>query len=165
MNVSTKEIIFFILVFILILISSGLSCNICDKNKSNIFFKVLIISLLGSLVLFFTFKTAKINENFRLLEITPEKRCDGGLYLSGNNEFCQKNWNTVNGRKDLSIYNCINGHCDQTINYDGNCNQCNGQGLTNGRPLNMAARTPLSNDKWENEMCVSPILGNNPQVL
>ena len=44
--------------------------------------------------------------------------------------------------------------------------KCAGQGMYNGRPLNLPARTPMSNDKWENEMCNSPILSSPyPRVL
>jgi uncharacterized membrane protein YeaQ/YmgE (transglycosylase-associated protein family) len=166
MNTSTKEIIFFLLIFVMTILSGVIAGTIYDKTKSMPFLTLVLVSLVSSIILYIVFRYSKISENFRLLEITPQKRCDGGLYLSGDNEYCQDKWSTPEGCKDLAMYNCINGHCGVTTNYDGNSDICNNQGLYNGRPLNMVARTPLSNDKWENNTADLPILGpDQPRVL
>lgn len=125
MNVTIKDIMFFLLVFIAILLT-------CIFNKNQHWILMTSSSLLTTLILLFIYKIGKIDENF---EITPEKKCDGGSYLHQSDEYCQKLWETEKGQKQLSQYNCSN------------------QGLFNGRPLNMESRTPMSNDNWENEMC------------
>lgn len=157
MNSTTKEILFFLLIWIMILLSNLISNVIYEKTNTMPFVTLVGVSLVSVLILYLVFKYSKI-ENFRLLEITPEKKCDGGSYLTGTNEYCKDKWNSPQGRRDLSRYNCINGHCGGTINYDGNTDKCAGQGMYNGRPLNLPSRTPESNDKWKNEMCQSPIL-------
>lgn len=157
MNSTTKEILFFLLIWIMILLANLTSNLIYEKTNTMPFVTLVGVSLVSVLILYLVFKYSKI-ENFRLLEITPEKKCDGGSYLTGTNEYCKDKWNSPQGRRDLSRYNCINGHCGGTINYDGNTDKCAGQGMYNGRPLNLPSRTPQSNDKWENEMCQSPIL-------
>lgn len=157
MNSTTKEILFFLLIWIMILLSNLISNVIYEKTNTMPFVTLVGVSLVSVLILYLVFKYSKI-ENFRLLEITPEKKCDGGSYLTGTKEYCKDKWNSPQGRRDLSRYNCINGHCGSTINYDGNTDKCAGQGMYNGRPLNLPSRTPESNDKWKNEMCQSPIL-------
>ena len=157
MNSTTKEILFFLLIWIMILLANLISNVIYEKTNTMPFVTLVGVSLVSVLILYLVFKYSKI-ENFRLLEITPEKKCDGGSYLTGTNEYCKDKWNSPQGRRDLSRYNCINGHCGGTINYDGNTDKCTGQGMYNGRPLNLPSRTPESNDNWKNEMCQSPIL-------
>jgi hypothetical protein len=158
MNRTTKEVLFFLLIWILILLSNVVSEEIHKKTNTMPFLTLVCISLISVSILYVVFKYAKIEEKFRLLEITPEKKCDGGSYLTGDDEYCKDKWNSPEGQKDLSRYNCINGNCGGTVNYDGNIDKCAGQGMYNGRPLNLPSRTPESNDNWENEMCKSPIL-------
>ena len=157
MKSTTKEILFFLLIWIVILFANLISNVIYEKTNTMPFVTLVGVSLVSVFILYLVFKYSKI-ENFRLLEITPEKKCDGGSYLTDTNEFCKDKWDSHQGRRDLSRYNCINGHCEGTINYDGNTDNCTGQGMYNGRPLNLPSRTPESNDMWENEMCQSPIL-------
>jgi hypothetical protein len=166
MNSSTKEIVFFLLVFVMMVLTGVVAGTIYDKTNTMPFLTLVGVSVVSSLILYLVFRYSKVGENFRLLEITPQKRCDGGSYLTGDNEYCKDKWSTAEGRRDLARFNCINGHCGGTINYDGNMDKCAGQGMYNGRPLNLPARTPMSNDKWENEMCNSPILSSPyPTVL
>lgn len=158
MNSTTKEILFFLLIWIIIILSNLVTDTIYDKTNSMQFLTLVGVSLLGVLILYVVFRHAKMEEKFRLLEITPEKKCDGGSYLTGEDEYCKDKWSSPQGRQDLSRYNCINGNCGGTVNYDGNTAECAGQGMYSGRPLNLPSRTPESNDNWENEMCKSPIL-------
>lgn len=160
MKSTTKEILFFLLIWVMILLSNLVTQVIDGKTDSTPFVTLFFVSLVSVLILYGVFKYAKIEENFRLLEITPEKKCDGGSYLSGNNEYCKDKWSSPQGRRDLSRYNCINGNCGGTVNYDGNSDSCTGQGMYNGRPLNLPFRTLESNDKWESEMCKKPILSS-----
>lgn len=158
MKSTTKEILFFLLIWVMILLSNLVSDVIYEKTNTMPFLTLLCVSLVSILILYVVFRYSKIMENFRLLEITPEKKCDGGSYLTGNNEYCKDKWSSPQGHRDLSRYNCINGHCGGTVNYDGNSDNCAGQGMYNGRPLNLPSRTLESNDNWESEMCKTPIL-------
>ena len=153
MNASTKEIIFFLLIFVMIILSGSLTDIIHDKLNTPAFLTHVCISFVISILLYVIFKLSKNTENFEF-ELTPEKTCDGGAYLHQSNKMCQKLWNTPEGRRDLANYNCINGYCNGS------------QGLYNGRPLNMGYRQDLSNDKWENELATYPILeSDSPMVL
>lgn len=147
---STKnEILFFVLIFVIIILAGFISDNIYEKTKKMKSLIIISVSLMSSLLLYMIFKLGNV-ESFKLLEITPEKRCDGGKYLTGNNEYCNNQWSTEEGIKNLSKYNCIN----------------NGrQGLCHGRPLHFN-RTPISNSNWENETTDYPILQDeHPSVL
>jgi hypothetical protein len=152
MNTSTKEIIFFLLIFVMIILSGSLT-EIIHGNKPNNLLTLTGISVVSTLILYIIFKISPKKEDFHF-EVTPEKTCDGGAYLHQSNKMCQKLWNTPEGRRDLANYNCINGYCNGS------------QGLYNGRPLNMGYRQDLSNDKWENELADYPILeADSPMVL
>ena len=118
---------------------------------------VILLSLvISTILILFVFSTLKNRKEGFHFEVTPEKLCDGGPYMTQtgpNHEYCLKMWNSPEGRAKLGNYNCLHGDCKS-------------RGLTNGRPVNMAAMTPLSNANWENEMCSKPVLGKNrPRVL
>jgi hypothetical protein len=153
MNSSSKEIIFF-LMFFLLTILSGISTEIIvSRNENYPFFLILIgFSFISTLILLTVYKTAKVTEGFHF-EVTPEKTCDGGAYMHQSNEMCQKLWSTAEGRKDLATYNCLNGDCAK-------------EGLYNGRPLNMGYRQDLSDDNWQNTSCQGNFLEKDrPMVL
>lgn len=85
-------------------------------------------------------------------QVTPPKFCynGGGDYVKPptkeQQEYCKNLMSTEEGRNLYYDYNCT-------------------PGFFNGRPLNMEPRTPESNAYWENTMCDSPILADNPKVL
>ena len=152
MNSSSKEIIFFLMFFILTILS-GISTVIVYK-KTNVYpFLTLVgFSFISSVILITVYKLSKMNEGFHF-EVTPEKTCDGGAYMHQSNKMCQKLWSTPEGRKDLATYNCLNGDCDK-------------EGLYNGRPLNMGYRQDLSDDNWQNNSCQGNFLEKDrPMVL
>ena len=153
MNTSTKEIIFFLLIFVMIILSGSLT-EIIHGNKPHNLLTLTGVALVTTIILYIIFKISKNRKEGFHFEVTPEKTCDGGAYLHQSNKMCQELWNTPEGRRDLANYNCINGYCNGS------------QGLYNGRPLNMGYRQDLSNDKWENDLATYPILeSDSPMVL
>ena len=146
---SSKEIIFFILVFVMMLVSAYTTFVAGPKLKLGPTPALLIFTLLTVIFLYFIYKLTNVcsNQDGFHFEVTPAKLCDGGMYMTQtgpNHGMCKKMWMTNAGRQELGHYNCLNGGCDN-------------QGLYNGRPLHME-RTPMSDALWQNQMCSPPIL-------
>ena len=74
MKSTTKEILFFLLIWVMILLSNLVTQVIDGKTDSTPFVTLFFVSLVSVLILYGVFKYDKIEENFRLLEITPEKK-------------------------------------------------------------------------------------------
>ena len=143
---NSKEIIFFVLVFIAIIVSDMISGRVMEKTPKNI--KVLVplgVALLLTLVLAILYILGKVSKDGFSFELTSAKKCDGGPYMtqSGpNHEFCTKLLSTQEGRDKYDMFNCATGEF-------------------HGRPLNFGPLTPLSNSNWENTSCDKPQTSNN----
>ena len=139
-----KEIIFFVLIFIAILLSPMFS-NIISKD---IFHQKpvvhLIVAATFTMILAILYVLGKVNKDGFHFELTSAKKCGGGAYMtqSGpNHNMCKELLSTPEGQNKYDMFNC--------------------SGEYNGRPLNFGPLTPLSNDKWENTSCDKPQTTNN----
>jgi hypothetical protein len=151
-NNTSKEIIFFLLIFIIIVLSGSLSDVIYTKVDKHHLAIIMGVSLVSTLILFGIYKISKVKEEGFHFEVTSAKNCDGGSYMHQSNETCQHMWHTPKGVAELSNYTCID------CNYNG--------GLYKGRPLNMGYRQDVSDDNWENNLCHGNFLRNDsPMVL
>ena len=120
------------------------------KSNNNIFLLGLgFLMLVGValLVVFLLKDKKKKNEPYRLLEITPAKKCCGGPYMWGN-----KNSPTFKYCSNPDNQDEISRVC---------CYGCRG---FVGRPVSFSY-TPESNAMWENERCNCPMSLNAPPVL
>ena len=147
---SSADIYLFLAIFVICMLSNFTSDLISEKLKTNAIITIVCTSLLATILIHFVGKIPKNDEGFNF-EVTPEKTCDGGAYMHQSNKLCKKLWRTPKGRSKLAKYNCING-------------DCHGQGLYNGRPLNMGYRQDLSDDNWQNNLCKKMQM-DSPQVL
>lgn len=138
MFLTKLEILFFSVVFIITVISNLVSLTMGPTfHKANY---LVVISVFITLLLLLLYKFGKIgqcNEPFHF-EVTPEKLCTGGPYMISSasknvQDKCNKIWSTPEGREKLKQVNCEGG-------------------MYNGSPVHFEF-TPMSNDKWENEMC------------
>jgi hypothetical protein len=153
MFLSGKETIFFILTFVVIFVFSKGAEILESRAKLENPIALLITSLIGSLILLLVYKFGKIHkcqsDGFHF-EVTPAKQCQGFPYLQTSDpklyEYCENLFSTPEGRKEYAMVNCTT------------------PGFV-GRPVHFS-RTPMSNDKWENEMCKPPYINlNDPCVL
>jgi hypothetical protein len=142
----SKDIIFFSLVFVIMLITVLVSRN--KDSQYNLLINIVIV-LLSTLFLFGIYWKGNLcdqSEPFTF-EVTPAKLCEGGPYMhqSGpNKEMCEKLMSTPTGRVEYDEYNCVNP-------------------AFNGRPVHFEY-TPLSNGNWQNERCSGSLVGT-PKVL
>lgn len=159
MFLTTKEYVFFALIFIVLFFFGRASIYIHPKLKdTNINVTFIVIAMFVSLLLILIFKAGKIvndcpktgeSESFRF-EVTPAKLCQGGPYMISSapkelQDYCQKLWSTPEGQCEYAKVNCIKPEFS-------------------GRPLRFL-RTPMSNDNWENEMCKKNTQDEYPSVL
>jgi len=150
---STKEIIFFALVFVVLFASAKGAVMMGPKLKLISTISLLISSVVGALFLFLIYKLAKVakckGESFHF-ELPLSKRCEGFPYMQSSNpkllKKCADMLSTSQGRHDYAQVNC-------------------GTAGFNGRPVHYNY-TPESNAMWENERCNPPHPQyNNPCVL
>lgn len=140
MFLTTKEYVFFGLIFAVLFFFSKAALYMGPKMRLGNTFSLFVMSFLGSLLLLLIFKAGNItnsSENFHF-QVTPEKLCQGGPYMISSapkevQDYCYKLWSTPEGRCDYAKFNCT------------------GPGYV-GRPLHFE-RTPMSNDMWQNSMC------------
>ena len=170
---SAKEIIYFVLVFVMILISAFAGSILGPKLRLKPTAAVLLSTLLTVLFLALVFKFTKvceISDGFSLssggFQVTPAKLCGAGPYMTSTgpyHEMCKKMWSSPEGRAYIGEYNCLNGTCGPGLG--ASIGHPYGEGLYNGRPLHFE-RTPMSDKNWENNMCQPPVLQEgHPRVL
>lgn len=142
---NSREIIFFVLVFVAIVLSDMISTRVMEKMPKTKVFVPLLVALILTMVLVGLYILGKVaQDNFRF-EVTDVKKCDGGAYMtqSGpNHEMCKTLLSTQEGQDKYNMFNC-------------------GGGEFHGRPLNFGPLTPLSNSNWENTSCEKPNTTNN----
>ena len=135
---TTKEILFFSLIMVMLLIKSLVTNYLCKILGGYDIIISVVISLIIVLILMLVYIQGKVcsaQDTFHF-ETTPSKLCDGGLYMAQagpRHEFCTKLLSTPEGQKEVNKYSCTGGGF-------------------NGRPVHFI-RDTLSNDKWENTMC------------
>lgn len=153
MFLSTKEIIFFVLTFLVLFFFSKSALYLGPKLKLGNTVTLLVTSFVGVLLLLLVYKFGKIAhcqaDQFHF-EVSKPKLCAGYPYMQSSaspevQDYCRKLFSTPEGRAEFAQMNCPTGY--------------------NGRPVHWN-RTPMSNDMWENEMCNPPYLNlNDPCVL
>jgi hypothetical protein len=134
---SLREMIFFMLVFLLFFLACKLS-QFWEKNTSmNGDIVLIIVGVLYTLCIVSVFFISKIEDKEGFWDITPPATCAGGPYFwQGDNEnsrMCRELSSTPEGMIAISGYNCPTGLV--------------------GRPGLPFYYTPLSNDEWQNERC------------
>lgn len=138
--ISSKDNIFFALVFTVIFASSKSADIMGPKLKLTSTISLLISSIVSVLFLFFVYKLAKVSkcreESFHF-ELPLSKRCEGFPYMQSSNPMLLK--------KCTDILSTSQGK------HDHNHVNCDTSGF-NGRPVNFSY-TPESNSMWENERC------------
>jgi hypothetical protein len=136
---STREIIFFILAFLLFFLAVKLGGFWIEKgHKMNPDMVFIIIGIVYTLSLVAIQYLAKLNctsEGF--WDVSPYAKCKGTEYMwQGNSEeakMCRELADTPEGRCGISSYNCPKGY--------------------NGQPMLPFYYTPISDDSWQNERC------------
>ena len=141
MTKHSKEIIFFILAFLLFCLATKTSHLWNKHTRMGQDMTMCIMGIVYTLVLVAIFYLAKMNndssENF--WDIDPVSQCAGGPYTWQGDDpasrYCKKLYETPQGRCDISSWKCGKAYV--------------------GRPGLPFYYTPLSNDKWQNERCMN----------
>jgi hypothetical protein len=143
MFLTTKEYVFFALIFVILFFFGKTVAYMQPKVKMDTTISFLLIAFFVSLLLVLVFKAGKIVDDCPKTEgfhfaLSPEKLCKGGPYMISSapkevKDYCNKLWETEEGMREYEISNY-------------------GPSLKSGG-IPKHLRTPMSNDKWENEMC------------
>lgn len=138
MRKSTRETLFFIIVFLLFYLANKLHQFWSHKSHLKGDLSIILIGCLFTLSIVSVFFIARLQtheENF--WDISDYAKCKGGPYFwqgdSATSKMCKQLASTPEGRIGLSSYNCPTGYVGQP-----------------GLPFYYS---PLSGDKWTNERC------------
>jgi hypothetical protein len=141
---TSKEIIYFVLVFVLFIVTAKCSIN-CSTNK---IMKLNLSLLLGGIMMtgflaliYYLANIGECKDGFNF-EVTPVKKCCGGPYMYSSNPKVKK-------------------FCDN-VTPDEKAQVCCGSGF-NGSPVHFE-RTSMSDDMYENKMC-NNLNSKDPYVL
>jgi len=127
---SKKEIVFYILVFLLFYVLAKSSFYFSNWVKINNDLSILIMGILFTIIIFLL-KNFDSRDNF-YFELTPEKHCEGGDYMHSSSSPDKKKFCAQFTKEEKNYFTCPNGF--------------------DGRPVHWE-RTSMSNDQWRNEMC------------
>lgn len=134
MLLSIKEILFFSLIFILLLLSS--ISYTPDYKKLSL---ITIINIFQIIFLIFIYKISIISTQKDTFDfsVTPAKLCEGGPYMISSapqqiKDYCYNLWKTPEGMHEYNASNCQPGF--------------------SGSPL-CFHYTPETNKEWKNERC------------
>jgi hypothetical protein len=142
MNESQKEIIFYVIIFLLFYVLSKSSGYVGTYFKLNNDVSLLLFSLVFTGVVFLL-KNLGNKDNF-YFELTPEKHCEGGSYLYSSDPV-KKKFCSQFSKSDIANYSCCNGFHGAPVHWE---------------------RTSMSDDKWNNKMCDGNFKEyTDPQVL
>lgn len=134
---STRELIFFVLIFLLFFLLVKLSKYWENKTGMREDLSLILGGLVFTLLIVSIFFIAKLQPKENFWDITPPATCAGGPYFwQGNDEnskMCRKLASTPEGMIAISSYNCPTGYV--------------------GRPGLPFYYSPLSDDNWQNERC------------
>ena len=129
--IDTKEIIFYILIFLIFYIFSKSSILISDNLKINQDIVILIFGIIFASICYLTKSLLYKIDTFHF-EVTPQKLCDGGSYMYSSDPEKKKMCSQFSP-EDLSKYECPGG-------------------LYNGRPV-WFNRSNDTDSQWKNTMC------------
>ena len=137
---SVKEILFFVIMFLLYCVATNLNDAWEEYTKINHNVSMIVTGVVFVLIMvgiYFLANMNKSNSNEGFWDVTKFAQCRGGPYMwqgdSATAKMCRKLAETPEGRCGISSYNCPTGF--------------------NGTPKIPFYYTPLSNDNWENERC------------
>lgn len=138
MKRSNREIIYFILLFLLFFLSVKLGEFWIQKSDMNKDMVYILTGILFTMITVGIFFLAKLQTNENFWDVSDYAKCKGGPYFwQGDSEIskmCRKLASTPEGRIGLSGYNCPTGYVGQP-----------------GLPFYYS---PLSDDNWQNERCM-----------
>ena len=146
---TNKEILFFILVFVIIFSASKGAVALGPKLKLSGTIALLLTTFTGTVILLIVYKLSQNNgENFSF-QVSGPKLCQGYPYMQSSaspelQKYCHHLMSTPEGQHEYAQMNCGNGF--------------------HGRPVHWSY-TPESDHNWENTRCDSPLNANEPCVL
>lgn len=129
--IDTKEIIFYVLIFLIFYIFSKTSIFVSENLKINQDIIILLFGVIFAAIFYLSKPIINNIDNFHF-EVTPEKMCDGGSYMYSSDPQKQKLCGQFS-KADLAKYECPGG-------------------LDNGRPV-WWNRSNDTNTEWKNTMC------------
>ncbi len=147
MNQKKREVIYFLLLFLLFFLAVKLVNFWKNNMELNIDIIIIIVGLIYVSITVGIFFLAKLQTNENFWDVNQYAKCKGGPYFwqgdSENSKRCRELASTPEGRIGLSGYNCPTGYVGQP-----------------GLPFYY---TPLSDDSWNNERCedLSTCKGND----
>jgi hypothetical protein len=134
---SVREIIYFILIFLIFFLAVKLAQFWLEKSNMNFDMAYLIVGLLYTLVMVALFFLAKLQTKEGFWDVSDAAKCKGGPYFwqgdSQTSQMCREMAKTPEGKVAISGYNCPSGYVGQP-----------------GLPFYYS---PLSDDNWKNERC------------
>jgi|LauGreDrversion4_2_1035121.scaffolds.fasta_scaffold458999_2 hypothetical protein len=137
MKKSTRETLFFIIVFLLFYLAVKLQHYWLHKTQMNKDVATFIVGGLFTLCLVSIFFLANLQTKEDFWDVSDYAKCKGGAYFwqgdSPTSKMCRELAETPEGRIGISSYNCPTGYVGQP-----------------GLPFYYS---PLSGDKWTNERC------------
>lgn len=137
MKRSTREIIYFVLLFLIFFLSLKLLEFWNTKIEINKDVSYILVGIIYTLVMVGLFYLAKMQTNEPFWDVSDAAKCKGGPYFwqgdSENSKMCRELASTPEGMVAISGYNCPVGYVGQP-----------------GLPFYYS---PLSDDNWKNERC------------
>lgn len=134
---TTRQAIFFSLMFLLFFLSIKLKHFWADKMNLNPDLLLMVSAAMYILVMIAIYYLANMSCEEGFWDITPAKLCMGGAYMHQGNspeaKMCQEMASTPEGRCQIASTNCGTGFI--------------------GQPRLPFEYTPLSDDKYENRRC------------
>jgi len=135
---STRELIYFTLIFLVFFLAVKLGQFWIEKSNMNNEIAYIIIGLVYTLVMVALFFLAKLQNKEDFWDVSDAAKCKGGAYFwqgdSENSQMCRAMAATPEGKIAISGYNCPSGYVGQP-----------------GLPFYYS---PISDDNWENERCM-----------
>jgi hypothetical protein len=137
---STREIIFFIIAFLLFFLAVRLGQFWIEKgqgmNSDIVYIIIGLVYTLSLLAIHFLAKL-KCSSSEGFWDVSPFAKCKGTEYMwqgdSDESKMCRELASTSEGRCGISSYNCPKGY--------------------SGQPMLPFYYTPISDDSWTNERC------------
>jgi hypothetical protein len=137
MEKTKREIVFFVLLFVLSFVSCKSVLHYEGKMNQNILC-LIVSAIFVVVVLGVCYGSKKKSSSEPFWDVSLAAQCAGGSYMhQGDSELskqCRALASTPEGRIQISGYNCAKGMV--------------------GQPGNPFKYTPLSDDRWMNERCL-----------
>lgn len=143
MNETQKEIMLYIIIFLLFYVLSKSSDYVTKYLKINEDASLLLMGLIFAGLIYLLRNLGTHKDDFHF-ELTPEKQCTGGSYMYSSDPI-RKKFCSQFSPNDIANYSCCNGFHGAPVHWE---------------------RTNMSDDKWENKMCDGNFKEyTDPQVL